>query len=79
MTNLDLDLFHWHSDTQTLTAEISSLGLGTPPTQMEVTNNKSKRFRKFQYVRTEKDREGEIQAWHYIGTDSPLKLIIWND
>lgn len=79
MINLDLNLFHWHSDTQTLTAEISSLGLVTLPTQMEVTNNKSKQFRKFKYVRTEKDREGDIQAWHYVGDGHPLKLIIWND
>lgn len=79
MNTLDLNLFSWHSDTQTLSAEISTLQLGTLPKSLIIANKKSGQSREFNYVRTEKDREGDVQAWHYQGNNHPLKLIIWND
>jgi len=79
MSQLNLNLFHWHSDSQTLTAEISELPVKELPRLIEVVNEKSKQFRKFKYTKTETDREGDVQAWHYAGDGHPLKLIIWND
>lgn len=77
--NIKLEQFSFHKETQTLTAEISTLGIANLPTLIEVVNEKSKQSRQFKYSRTESDREGDIQAWHFVGEGHPLKLIIWND
>jgi hypothetical protein len=79
MSQLNLNLFFWHSASQTLTAEISELPVKELPRLIEVVNEKSKQSRKFKYIKTETDREGDVQAWHFVGEGHPLKLIIWND
>jgi hypothetical protein len=79
LNTLNLELFHWHSDSQTLTAEISELPVRELPRLLEIVNEKSKQSRKFIYSKVETDREGDVQAWHYRGDGHPLKLTIWND
>lgn len=76
----ELKLFSWHKDTRTLAAHISDLDIpGNLPSYLTIDNPDTKQSRVFRYLKTDKDEEGDIQAWHYENISHGLKLTIWND
>ncbi len=78
--NLQLKLFNWHKDTRTLTADASTLNLvGELPRHIVIENPDTKQSRVFRFLNEAKDREGDVQAWHYENISHGLKLTIWND
>jgi hypothetical protein len=85
-TKLELKYFNWHKDTRTLTTELSSIpahgdfkGTFSVPNFITIDNPNTKQSRVFRYLKTDKDQEGDIQAWHYENISHGLKLTIWND
>lgn len=83
---LDLKYFHWHKETRTLIAELSTLEFvifialhGEMPDYITVNNPNTKQSRVFRYLKVEKDDEFETKAWHYENLSHALKLTIWND
>jgi len=81
----DLKYFNWHKDTRTLTTELSNLpgrnewGAFSVPNFITIDNPDTKQSRVFRYLKTDKDNEGDIQAWHYENISHSIKLTIWND
>lgn len=85
-TKLELKYFNWHKETRTLTTDLSSIpvhgdfkGTFSVPNFITIDNPNTKQSRVFRYLKTDKDEEGDIQAWHYENISHGLKLTIWND
>ena len=76
---LNLDLFNWHKDTRTITAEASTIGRLSWPFYITVFNEKTQQSRVFRYLSTDTNSDGDIEAWHYENLSHSLKLTIWND
>lgn len=74
-----LDNFHWNQETRTLTAEVSSLENQHLERFITIFNKDTGNERRFAYMRTDKDDEGDIQGWQYYNADSNIRLVIFND
>ncbi len=74
-----LNNFIWHKTSKTLTAEVSELKMDQLPQFITIHNDKTNEERRFCYMRTDKDQEGDIQAWYYYNSQSDIKLVIYND
>ncbi len=77
---LTLNLFNWHKETRTLTAEVSNLPLPSKmPFHILIENPQTQQSRVFRKENIDRDEEGDIVAWQYVNLSHGLKLTIWND
>lgn len=77
MNKFNIDLFTVTEDG--LTTEASDLNIGKAPASLEVVGEHYKQ--QFSLDHIERDREGELLAWHYKATNPSVavKLVVFND
>ena len=79
---IPLQMFNWHRDTRTLTAELSDLKdwlNDRVSSEVTVESHHTGRVLKFDGTSAFRDGEGETLFWEYRNYNEDLTVKIWND